>query len=337
VGALSVETTLFVVEALSKALPGKPIILALGNNDSECGDYHLEPSGDYLAQTRETVRRLVGADRVDADFNDTYARGGWYGARHPTAPKTRILVINDVLWSTKYRDTCGSDKPDAGAAMMTWLSERLADARTAGERVWLVHHIPLGIDAYSTIHSRESTCPAKVLPFLREPFASQFVELVRAYANVIRVSLSGHIHYDGYRLIADAQSRPLGVDKIAPAISPIFGQNPGFQIFTYSRSSGAPTDFSTWYVANLEKVSPSIAADWRREYTFTEAYSQPTFSAAAVEAIRKGLSEDGAIRDTFRRLYSVSRSELGAEMLPAYACAIGHLDRRAFTDCYCGR
>jgi hypothetical protein len=133
VRALAVETTLFVANAIGNALPGKPIIVALGNTDSECGDYRIESGGSYLAQTRETVRRLVGTNLVDDDFNDTYMRGGWYAARHPTAPKTRILVINDILWSTKYQDACGSDGHSAGEAMMTWLTRRLADAKSARE------------------------------------------------------------------------------------------------------------------------------------------------------------------------------------------------------------
>src|SRR5690606_25370115 len=110
------------------------------------------------------------------------------------------------------------------------------------------------------------------------------------------------------------------------AISPIFGQTPGYQVFTYDRASGVPADFSTWSLANGEAASPT-SAEWRLEYTFTEAYAQPAYTPAAVEAIWKGLSEDGEDRETFRRLYPVSRGELDDDTLPAYACAIGHLDR----------
>ena len=104
-------------------------------------------------------------------------------------------------------------------------------------------------------------------------------------------------------------------------------------MFTYDRGSGAPSDFSTWYLAN-PGTAPS-AADWRFEYTFTRAYRQPHYSPDAVQTVWKAISNDSALQDTYRRLYNVGRGEL-AGALTAYFCAIGHLDRPSFTACYCG-
>ena len=61
VAEMTVKTTLFVADALARALRGKPAFIALGNEDSSCGDYRIEPGGAYLAATRVAVRRLVGA------------------------------------------------------------------------------------------------------------------------------------------------------------------------------------------------------------------------------------------------------------------------------------
>ena len=333
-GDMAVKTTLFVADALADALAGKPAIIALGNNDSSCGDYRIEPGGSYLAATRETVRRLVGAERLEPDFDKTYAAGGYYAARHPTVPNGLIVVLNDVLWSTKYRDACGTDGRAAAQAMLDWLRDRLTLQRAAGGRVWMVHHIPWGIDPYSTINAKASTCPAKVVPFLQEPFASELLALLAENRDVLQASFSGHIHFDDYRLLIDERGTVIGVDKVTPAISPIFGQNPGFQVFTYDRWSGAPSDFSTWYLANPGEA-PRIA-DWQLEYTFTKAYGQPHYSPDAVETVWKAMSNDSAVQDTYRRLYNVGRGALDAGTLTAYSCAVGHMDRPSFTACYCG-
>ena len=56
--AFAVRTTLYVLQRLKETLPGKPVFVALGNNDSSCGDYRIDPGGSYLAATREAVRDL---------------------------------------------------------------------------------------------------------------------------------------------------------------------------------------------------------------------------------------------------------------------------------------
>lgn len=334
VAEMTVKTTLFVADALARALRGKPAFIALGNEDSSCGDYRIEPGGAYLAATREAVRRLVGAERLEPDFAETWAVGGYYAARHPSVHNGLIIVLNDVMWSHLYQNSCGSNGLVAADAMMRWLRDRLVRQRAVGGKVWMVHHIPWGIDAYSTLGAQAQSCVAKVVPFLKEPFASELQTLLTEYGDVIQASFSGHTHFDDYRLLIDGRGTVIGLNKLSPAVSPAYGQNPGFQIFTYDRRTGVPTDFSTWYLSNPGDAAP--AADWQREYTFTEAYRQPRYSPDSVGTLWQAMTKDGAVRDTYRRLYKVERGELGAESLAAYLCAIGHLDVPSFTACYCG-
>ena len=334
--AFAVRTTLFVAESLRAALPGKPILLSLGNNDSSCGDYKIDPGGTYLAATREIVRSLAGADLVAADFDETYLAGGYYAARHPTLADTTIIVLDDVLWSRWYQNSCGSGGLDGATAMMTWLEKQLADAETAGRKVWLTHHIPVGFDAYATVHSKETVCTAKIVPMLAEPFASGYVGLLAKYGAIVRASFTGHTHFDDYRLLRDASGTVTGTEKIAPAISPIFGQNPGFHVFTYDRATGALADFATHYLTNLEAAKDPAGGEWQEEYVFSTAYRAGNFSPAAAETVWKTFSEEGTADDTFRGLYNVGKGELSADGLDAYVCAIGHADAAGFTACYCG-
>jgi hypothetical protein len=331
---VAARTTQFVANALAGALGGKPAFVALGNEDSKCGDYKIEPGGAYLAATREAVRRLVGAERLEADFAETWAAAGYYAARHPTLANGLIVVLNDVVWSPQYQDTCGSNGHAAAEAMMSWLSEKLARQRAAGGRVWMVHHIPWGIDVYATTNAKAPSCAAKVVPFLREPFASGLRLLLMEYRDVIQASFSGHTHFDDYRLLIDLSGTVAGLDKITPALSPIFGQNPGFQVFIYDRQSGAPSDFTTWYLTNPGDAAE--AADWRLEYTFTEAYRQRRYAPDIVGALWQAMMKGGAARDTYRRLYKVGHGELSTDGLAANLCAIGHTDVASFTACYCG-
>lgn len=332
---MAVKTTRFVADSIAQALPDRPIIVALGNNDSGCGDYEIAPGGRYLAETAETVRRLAGPELIAADFDQTYHAGGYYAVQHPGRPETLILVINDVLWSEKYHDACGAGDEAAAQAMLSWLSERLAEQKAGGGTVWLVHHIPWGIDPYSTVHSKAGSCTGRIVPFLREPYADRFYSLLRDYRGIVRASYSGHVHTDDYRLLIDEHGDALGAQKIPPAISPIYDQNPSFEVVTYDRGTGASTDFSTYYLANLGDNPDGVQGDWRFEYTFTKAYDLPDYSAESVAALAGKLKAGGPIADTYRLNYYSSHTPLPATDLPAYRCAIAHLDVAGFAACYC--
>jgi len=338
VRALGAKTASYVADALRTVLPDRPILIALGNNDSECGDYQLEPGGAFLASMSNTVRDLAGANRLAPDFDQTFSAGGYYAMRHPTLAGVTILAINDVLWSTDYQNACGTDGIEAAEAMMGWFERQLSDARATGQRIWLVHHIPVGIDSYSTLQGPTGlSCPARATPFLKEPFASRFVTLLRDYASTIQAGFAGHTHQDSYRLVMDA-GVAVGVEKVTPSISPIFGNNPGFHMFEYNRHTGEVTDFSTWYLANLEQASAITPGEWRREYVFTEAYGARAYSAAAVKRIADTIldPDDGEeARNSFRRYYRVSRGGIVPRELAAHACAIGNLDPSSYTTCYC--
>ena len=335
VQAFAVATTNFVARMLGRAIPSRPVIIALGNDDAACGDYRIDPGGPYLAATRGTVRELLGNLEIDADFDRTWLAGGYYGVRHPARPDITILVINDVLWSSEYRDACGADGLAAGKAMLEWLRMRLEHHRKTGGKVWLVHHIPIGYDAYATSRVTGERCPARPVPFLRQPFAHDFVELIRDHSAVIDAGFAGHIHHDDFRLVMSRRGQAVAAEKIAPGISPIFGQNPGFHLFTYDRLTGRPTDYGTHYLANLAAGIAAHDGRWEKEYNFTRRYGQRRYSPAAVANLWRRLQRNGPTERTFRTLYNVSRGLLAMKMFPAYACAIGHLDRKSFDACYC--
>ena len=329
------RTTLFTTLALGEVFAGRPVIVALGNNDSDCGDYEIEPGGGYLAAIRDTVRALAGTDRVAADFDETFGAGGYYALRHPTVPDTRILVVNDILWSERYRDACGADGLAAGRAEMAWLSATLDAIASAGQRAWIVHHIPWGIDPYSTLHAKAESCPARVVPFMGAAFSDAFLALIRRHAGIIDMSLSGHIHFDDYRLLLDDTGAAAGFDKVVPAISPIFGQNPAFQLFTYDLADGRPRDFSTIALANLPALGPA-PGDWRETYVFSEAYGVSGFSPESVAVLWNGLGQGGARRAAYRDNYNAGHGVLASAGLEAYACAVAYLDRADYAACLCG-
>jgi hypothetical protein len=133
-------------------------------------------------------------------------------------------------------------------------------------------------------------------------------------------------------LLSNRAGAPVVVDKVIPAISPIAGQNPAFQVFTYEISNGALVDYTARHLTNLEAISSTVLGEWREEYTFTKAYRQARFSPSTVRRLYERLGETGPIRETY---YSQRRSVASASVFRAYACAIAHVDAVGFGRCYC--
>jgi sphingomyelin phosphodiesterase acid-like 3 len=169
------KTMQFLGLQLEQTFPATPILPALGNNDEECGDYQLQPGGPFLVDTLSTMRRLVGG-AGGPSFDRDWQSYGNYSAR---VSGIRVLSTNTNFLSVHYRNACGSAADgDPGRATLAWLEAELAAAKQAGERVWLLYHIPPGIDGYATL--RQGACPGTMIPMWDQAYAGAFFPLYAA-------------------------------------------------------------------------------------------------------------------------------------------------------------
>ena len=339
------RTMQFLGQQLEQVFPGTPIIPALGNNDEICGDYELQPSGPFLADTLDILRRLVGGGRAP-DFDRDWQSYGNCSAR---VGGVRVLSTNTNFFSIHYRNACGTSVGgdaggDPGRATLAWLEAQLAAAREAGERVWLLYHIPPGIDGYATL--RQGACPGNVIPMWDQAYAGDFSALLRRYADVIRVSFAGHTHMDDFRLVGNAERR-FGFALISPAVSPIFGQNPAFRTVAYDAAGGI-LDQSTYDLTNLPAATASAgpSAEWRLEYTFTQQWSLPRIDLPSLDRLYSLITDVPAEAARWHMIFPVSSpvywapfsdsSEQLASAVRAFRCAAGNVVPSDYERCYCG-
>jgi sphingomyelin phosphodiesterase acid-like 3 len=130
--AFAEKTIEFVMRKLRGALPGVPVYAALGNNDSDCGDYQLDPDSAFLAEIGKSLTADFPA-RERAEALRTFGEGGFYSVRLP-APiaNTRILVLDDLFMSRQYAMCSGIANPAPAAAQIVWLEQQLDAARRCG-------------------------------------------------------------------------------------------------------------------------------------------------------------------------------------------------------------
>jgi sphingomyelin phosphodiesterase acid-like 3 len=298
-----------------------PVLAALGNNDSSCGDYQLPPNSPFLAATANELTVLA----TSPEAKTTFQLGGFFSIAHPTVANQDIIVLNTIFWSTSYK-SCAPDSGDPGGAEIEWLGWKLYTAALLHRGVTLVMHIPPGMDAYESSHGQ---CQNPV-PFWQDKYQTRFSALMNTYSNVVQLAFAGHIHMDDFRVTAaDPSLLPL---RITPSVSPIFRNNPAFSVMTYDLTTASVSDITTYFLA-LSSQTPS----WSKEYQFSSAYDISSFSAANLSTIAAAIHSGGAAQTTFEKDYAVSApSPIHSSNLSFYSCAQTDFSATSYSDCVCG-
>ncbi len=333
------KTVEFVVRSLREALPGVPVYAALGNNDSDCGDYQLDADSEFLAAIAgEFTHEIAGASREQAAR--TFAVGGYYSASLPAPLEhTRLLVLDDLFMSRRYETCGGKEDPAPAAAQIAWLERQLDAARQNKEKVWVMAHVPPGVDAYSTATKGKNICKGNGPTMFLSSEA--LPETLARYGDVIRLAIFAHTHMDEVRLLEPAGSDPTekGVAvKMVPSISPVDGNNPSFVVARIDARTAVMRDYRVVAASNKTGVDTA----WAEEYDFAKAYEEPAFSAATLDDLVGRFAADRGAQTSVSQSY-IRNYEVGQPMRalglvwPMYVCALKNDEADAFASCVCGK
>lgn len=346
--AFVLKTLDFLALEFRKRFGDTKILVTPGNNDEECGDNSIEAHGRFLRDTAELARNSAQAD---SGFKNDWEVLGMYNVPHPAIPGVRIISLNTAVFSSRYHPAsfsqgCVPVASNAANDLLAWLESNLAAAKQANEKVWLLFHIPPGINASPTTHGHESlakespspagsVCQKGVVPMWVPVWVSQFGRLLETYQDTILASFAGHTHTDDFRLIGGPSSRKAFV-LINPAITPIDKRNPAFRVVTFA-NDGSIADQSTCYLTNLANASSETKGRWKKEYQFSLEWKTKQINAASLESIYSQIGTEQKTREQWLKLYNVSSA--AAKVPPSNVrglyCAIEHLDPESYAACYC--
>lgn len=234
----------------------------VGNHDS-CPVDSFPPAAvdtTYAAETQlfyttlsEDVAGWLGSSAAAA-VADNY---GSYSVVDATTG-LRLLSINTNFWYKSnywmYETTMEADP----SGLLAWLAGELEAAETAGERVWLMGHMPLG--SSDTFHDQ----------------SYYFDTIVQRYAGTIAAVFYGHTHKDEFEIAYANYSQPTAdtatmMSYIAPALTPTSG-NPTFRVYDVDPVTFGILDMTTYY-ANIS--SPTYNQDgptWEALYSVKATY-----------------------------------------------------------------
>ena len=357
------KTVEFLALELQRKFPGTKIFITPGNNDNDCGDYSIEGNGDFLNNTAQVARQLADADN---EFASSWKTLGSFNVPHPTIANARIISLNSIFLSQKYQalssaEGCKPVTSTAAADLMAWLDHELAAAAQAHQKVWLVFHIPPGIDGYATAMKRKqlmaggasdtaSTCSQSIVPMWATQWTAQFDALLAKYHDTVEASFAAHTHSDDFRLIGQGCELPHlpTADKCGPptrqefvlmnpAISPVYSQNPGFRVVSYRRD-GTLVDQSTYYLTDLPSATSTKRGEWKREYQFARQWKTNVLDTESLRRVYDEVVANEQVRADWLKLYAVSGPALEGEkpIVRALYCAVEGLSVEGYRDCYCG-
>jgi hypothetical protein len=265
------KTMAYVSSKMKHSLGKIPVYFALGNNDSYRGDYALADEGEFLKSTCALFyHNFINPQETGneyATFRHSYSQHGYYNVENPMLDKGRIIGLNTNFFSTNNSDSIWEKSP--AAVELNWLEQQLKSAEANDEKLWLLLHIPPGVNVYSTEH-RSKADDLQVYLQWKAPYNQRYLNLVKRYHKNITASFAGHTHMDDFRLIYDKASdkkEALDFIHITPSVSPVFGNNPVFQILSIDAKTGSLSEAVTYHV---DLTATQLA--FKEEYTYTRTY-----------------------------------------------------------------
>ena len=324
------KTALFLEREFKAAVPSIPVVMALGNNDGDCGnvDYSIEPGGVFLQKTLRAIAEAAGLPA--ADLREGWTSLGTYDIAHPVLKSARIIVLNTTFLSWRYQNTCGDKNDDPGDRLLAWLAARLQSAQDHRQKVWLVYHIPPGIDAFASIHPRPPNTD-RVVNMWNPRYQTEFEKIVLQYAATVQNQFSGHTHFDDFRLLG-RPGAPSSFVLVSPGVSPNVRQNPALREASF-RPDGTVTDLATWYLP-LADHTP----EWKLGYQFRREWKLKAVDLPSLSKLYSQILESKKVRTKWEDIYSVwslSKKGMTERDFAATSCAIGNAQPEDFRKCFC--
>lgn len=323
------KTLQFLTNEIRMNIPNIPVYPAVGNNDSYNGDYYSNPNGPFYRNTAHAWAAFFLNDRNRTNFLNEFPTAGYYSVTPSDARNQRIIVLNTVLFSMKAK---GQGVAAAAQSELNWLKQQLAEVRANQQKVWLVFHIPVGIDVFKTISTGQTTS------LWQSTYTQEFMKLLSQYDKSIAGIFTSHLHMDAFALFKHNDGIE-NFDSFTPAISPMFGNNSGFKLFAYNNDTFQVNDFVTYYLPiNSNATNRLRDQQWQALYDFNNKYQPACSNNCVLMNGMNNLQENNSLVQDYKLYYAVGNPNsqpinTDAKDWPYYWCAISHFTQADYESC----
>lgn len=214
------KTIAFLTQQLKQTFPNIPAYYVVGNNDSYQGNYVVSVDGKFF----QDVSRLWN----QASLN----HAGYYSTN--LTSKLRLIVLNSTLFSSSER---GKNLGIAASEQLQWLNAQLKNATTEKQKVIIAMHIPTGMTLFPSLGL------INLFHLWKQNYIDLYNIILTNYDSQIIAVLVGHLHTNWEQVIKNGETAMLFSGT--PAISPIYGTTPGFNIYSLKNTTVSTTKSQT--------------------------------------------------------------------------------------------
>ena len=323
------NTFAFIAAQIREAAGNAPVIYAPGNIDTY--GVGLGPDVTFLTHNAGTVySQFLNGSPDQQTFLSTFTLDGYYSVQ-PLGTKLCVIVLNSnsfVGIAPSFTDA---------AAELTWLNSQLAAAQSAGQKVWILMHVPPGANAQGIAPKAPTPSDVNdttVSMMWDSDIQATFLTTLGKYPGLATLMLAGHTHMDEFRLL------PTGdVLEQLPGISPCFGNNPAYKVLTIRPDTFTPTDYQSF-----DYDLATMPAQFGSLYRFSAVYGAQPSLGEALQQLYPRLNQVQSNRDMYTRLYlSGSTSTNPATQTPwnpindvnwpIFGCTIGKTAQSDYLSC----
>lgn len=214
-------TMQFIADMFHQKFPGVPIIPALGNNDSDAGDYYRQGRGflDKFASAWQLK------DKIDIDL---FYKEGYYTYKTKNCPA--FVVLNTTLLSDST-NRWDEKKPVNYKEGGTMLEHMKKDIAANGDNVWVLMHMPPGKDGYKIYQDKEEHKANPDTELWKPAYSNTFGKIIKNNKTHIKFMVAGHTHFNEFRVLySNTDKQQFAGIRIIPSASTQHINNPSFEV-----------------------------------------------------------------------------------------------------------
>ncbi|CAJ1399504.1 unnamed protein product [Effrenium voratum] len=261
---------------------------ALGNDDNPA-NYFQNITTDQATNPwfRSVSASMQRANCMSNETRQQYDYGSFFEAQYGNLT---ILSIATVIYSVQHQPSSPSGLPTDPFRQLAWLRRKLGEAFEEDRRVWIVGHIPPGMETFGYTQLWHPQYLEAYLEIVQDP------EL----GSVIAAQLFGHVHKEEIRLLPDPPPNA-GPILLSASLSPVYYNQPAFRSVSYDRNTGDVLDFDTFYA----NVSSKSNLDWAQGYSFTDLF-QTSLTMTGLKQLAGLLLKGGEMWEKYTKWYTTT-------------------------------